>query len=158
MPLVPAEVLLKIDGITHNRDRRIRPNAISPGSTLLVKVPAETLVHDRCVPFLVGVAVQSGSRMERAEDVVAVWYLPELAPVESFRGGKKANILDIFGPWRPIDNLTISQLKVCRLPAPIVNLSNILECNFEWSNDMTLPYDVFFLTRCDVNMALTLPG
>ena len=148
IPPIPAENLLKIDGVTHIAGGLpIRSRVIHPGSLLLVRVPDDTQVHGFPIKFLVAVAVQTSSRMVRDQRSVVMWYVPDLAPVEHFRSGANEKILDIFGPWKSIDDLTVSQLRTCNLPQPMVDLPQILECNFDLSNEGTLPYDVFDALR-----------
>ena len=120
----------------------MRSNVIFPASLLLIRVPDGTQVHDTPVSSLVAVAVETNARMSRDQRTTVVWYLPDTAPVENFRGGKKKQILDIFGPWASIHDVTVTHLKECRLPQPVVAISQVLECNFELSEAETLPYDV----------------
>ena len=90
IPAIPAENLVQIDGITHTAGHRpIRSNVIHPGSMLVVRVPEDTQVRGTPVRFLVAVAVETSARMSRDGHVVVVWYVPDTAPVENFRGGKK---------------------------------------------------------------------
>ncbi len=90
IPPIPAESLLKIEGITHTpAGNAIRSNILYPGSTLVVRVPGDTLVHNQAVPFLVAVAVETACRVARAQQMAVVWYLPTLAPAETFRQGHK---------------------------------------------------------------------
>ena len=161
IPPIPAENLIRIDGITHTAPttaagtRRIRSNVIHPGSLLAVRVPEDTQVHNTPVRFLVAAAVETSSRMERDQYTVVVWYVPDVAPVENLRGGKKKQILDIFGPWTSIHGMTTPQLRKCRLPQPVVALSQILECNFDWSDAGTVPYDVFDSLRTQHRIDVT---
>ena len=88
IPPIPAENLMKIDGITHTAGGLpIRSNVIHPGSLLLVRVPEDTHVQGTPVKFLVAVAVETNARMARDQHTVVVWYVPDKAPVENFRGG-----------------------------------------------------------------------
>ncbi len=73
IPPIPAESLLKIEGITHTPGgNTIRSNIIYPGSTLVVRVPADTLVHNQAVPFLVAVAVETSCSLALAQQMVVV--------------------------------------------------------------------------------------
>ena len=156
IPSIPAENLVKIDGVTHTvGGRPIRSNVIYPGSLLLVRVPDDTQVHGTPVRFLVAVAMETNARMSRDQRTVVVWYVPDVAPVENFRGGGRKKILDIFGPWASIHNLTVPQLRKCCLPQPVVALSQILECNFDLSDAGTLPYDVFDALRTQHDIDVT---
>jgi hypothetical protein len=87
-------------------------------------------VHGFLLPFLIGVAIETPSTVERAHDMVVVWYVPGLASAETFRSGTKKKLLDIFGPWKSLHALTLAECRACSLPSPVVNLADILECNF----------------------------
>ena len=109
--------------------------------------PRDISVHGLLLPFLIGVAIETPSTVERAHDVAVVWYVPGLASAETFRSGTKKKLLDIFGPWTSLHTLTLAECRACNLPSPVVNLADILECNFALSSDGTLPYDVFDALR-----------
>ena len=156
IPPIPAENLVRIDGITHTANGRvIRSNVIVPGSFLLVRVSDDTIVHGTPLGFLVAVAVETNARLSRDHQTVVVWYVPGMTPVENFRQGKKRNILDIFGTWTHFHKLTSKELNKCNLPQPVVALSQILECDFELSEEGTLPYDVFDLLRTQHSIDVT---
>ena len=156
IPPIPAENLVRIDGITHTASGRpIRSNVIHPGSLLVVRVPEDTQVQGTPVRFLVAVAVETTARLSRNQHTVVVWYVPGTIPVENFRSGTKRKILDIFGPWRSIHTLTVPELKKCHLPQPVVELSQILECNFDLNDEGTLPYDVFDALRTQHDIDVT---
>ena len=121
----------------------------------MVRVPQDTHVQGTPVSFLVAVAVETSAHMSRDELCVVVWYLPGTAPVESFRAGKKKQILDIFGPWTTMQNRTMRQLGESNLPDPVVSLRQILECNFDLSEEGTLPYDVFDALRTQHDIDVT---
>ena len=93
IPPIPAENLVRIDGVTHHPPtaggRPIRSNVIHPGSLLLVRVPEDTEVQDTRVKFLVAVALETSARLARDQHTVVMWYVPDVAPVENFRAGKK---------------------------------------------------------------------
>ena len=69
--------------------------------------------------------------------------------------GAKKKVLDIFGPWTSIHAMTLPQLRRCNLPQPVVALSQILECNFDLSEEGTLPYDVFDALRTQHDIDVT---
>ena len=83
------------------------------------------------------------------------WYLPQLAKIENFRGGPKKHIIDLFGPWVPMDEMAAEALKQCRVPSPILNLQSVLEANFELTCDQSLPYDVLDDLRTRHSIDLT---
>ena len=87
--------------------------------------------------------------------MLVAWYLPQLAPVCDFRGGRKKQIIDVFGPWSPVDELATRDLKTCCLPDPIVRIQSVLEANFDLTEQQTLPYHVFDTLRNRHSIDLT---
>ena len=104
-------------------------------------------MHGLLLPFLIGVAIETPSTVARAHDVAVVWYTPGLTSAETFRSCTKKKVLDIFGPWTSLHTLALAECRERNLPSPVVNLADILECNFALSSDGTLPYDVFDALR-----------
>ena len=149
---IPAESLVRIEGITHTKGgKAIRSAIICPGSLLVVRVQG-TVVHKQHIPFLVATAVETSSRHWRHKHVAVVWHIPQLAKMETFRSGKKRQMLDVFGPWTPVD---IAPNRDCTLPTPLVLVEDILECNFEWTAEGTMPYDIFDCLRRDHEIDVT---
>ena len=145
---IPTENLLNIDGIKHTKNNMVRTAKIYPSSLLMVRAPPPGIsVHGVLLPFLIGVAIETPSTLERAHDVVVVWYVPGLASAETFRSGPKKKLLDIFGPWTSMRAFSVAEYQVRSMPSPVVHLADILECNFDLSSDETLPYDVFDALR-----------
>ena len=58
------------------------------------------------------------------------------------RGGKRKDVLDIFGTWVPMEDCSAGALRERSLPCPLVDSSDVLEFNFEWSSNNTLPYEL----------------
>ena len=114
--------------------------------------PEGTTAHGHEVPIIVGMVVDTSSKKGI---LVVAWYLPELARMENFRGGAKKQIVDVFGPWVPVDDMSIEAANKCQLPAPIIGLQSVLECNFELREDLTLPYDVLDALRTRHSIDLT---
>ena len=110
------------------------------------------MVHKQDIPFLVATAVETSCRHWRHEHVAVVWHIPQLARMETFRGGKKRQMLDMFGPWTPVG---IAPNRDCTLPTPLVLVEDILECNFEWTAEGTMPYDIFDCLRRDHEIDVT---
>ena len=74
--------------------------------------------------------------------------MPEMGRVENFRGGGGTHtIADLFGVWAPVEGMSVETLKRCRLPNAIVNVQAVLECNFDLTEEIALPYDLFDALR-----------
>ena len=61
----------------------------------------------------------------------------------------------MFGPWSPESELGTSDMRLMRLPDPIVHTHAILEANFDFTENGTLPYDVFDTLRTRHSIDLT---
>ena len=147
------DALVRIEGLTHNSARAaIRSTTLVPGSHILVAAADGTRAHGHALPIVVGQVVDTSCRNDT---VLVTWYVPQLAPEANFRGGKKKQILDVFGPWSPESELGTSDMRLMRLPDPIVHTHAILEANFDFTENGTLPYDVFDTLRTRHSIDLT---
>lgn len=73
--------------------------------------------------------------------------------------------MDVFGAWAPAEVFSVAALRDSSLPSPLVQTEAILEWNFEWGPDHTLPYEVLDSIRIQhgidmtgLNMSLTRRG
>ena len=153
MHIPEQDALVRIEGLTHDAARdTIRSKVLVAGSNIVVAAPEGTRAHGHALPIMVGQVVDTSCR--RGTLLVA-WYLPQLAPQANFRGGQKKQIIDVFGPWSPVDELAAGDLKTCRLPDPIVHIQSVLEANFDLTEQQTLPYHVFDTLRNRHSIDLT---
>ena len=156
VPRIPADSLVRVEHVTHKPGAgggALRSDLIVPGSLLLVSPPADSAVaHGHRLPIIVGMAVDTSCKKGT---ILVAWYVPELARAENYRGGAKKTILDVFGPWRSMHELTLEALRQCRLPEPFVNVGSVLEANFELGIEGTLPYDVLDSLRTHHQIDLT---
>ena len=151
VPNLPHDALVRIDGVTHTAGHAIRSKVLGPGSYIIMAAPQGTTAHGQDLPIIVGQVVDASSKKGM---MLVAWSLPQLARVENFRGGQKKQIVDVFGPWVPVDEITAQALTKCRIPDPIVNVQSVLEANFDLTEDQTLPYDVLdaMRTRHSIDM------
>ena len=153
VPPIPPDALVRIDNVTHTPQGRVaRSTTIALGSLIVMAAPEGTVAHDQPLSILVGMVVDTSCRKGT---LLVGWYVPELARVENFRSGVKKMVLDVFGPWRSTNELSVKDMKQCRLPDPLVHVASVLECNFTFGEDGTLPYDVFDCLRVRHKIDLT---
>lgn len=81
------------------------------------------------------------------------------------RSGRKKDVVDIFGSWAPVEDFSVAALRHASLPNPLVDTDALMEWNFEWGPDRTLPYEVLDAIRTQhgidvtgLNMSLTRRG
>lgn len=75
--------------------------------------------------------------------------------VRRARGGRKKEVLDIFGSWAPMEDFSVAAMRQASLPNPLVNADDILEWNFDWGPDRTIPYETFDALRVRHNIDVT---
>ena len=153
VPNLPHDALVRIDGVTHTAvGNVVRSNVLAPGSYIIMAAPHGTKAHGQELPIVVGQVVDTSSKKGV---LVVAWYLPQLARMENFRGGQKKQIVDVFGPWMPVDEIAVEALRKCCLPDAIVQVQSVLEANFNLTADLSLPYDVLDAMRARHSIDLT---
>ena len=153
LPNIPHDALVRIEGLTHDSARAaVRSNVLVVGSHIVVAAPDGAKDHGQALPIVVGQVVDTSCRKG---SLLVAWYLPQLARQENFRGGKKKQMIDVYGPWSPADEMASVDLKTCCLPDPIVHIHSVLEANFDLTEQQTLPYHVFDTLRNRHSIDLT---
>ena len=71
---------------------------------------------------------------------IVQWYQPGLSRQATGRTGRKKEVIDVFGPWSPVDQLPLN--KVLAMPSPLVNAADVLDWGFELEAPALIPFDV----------------
>ena len=154
VPRVPADTLVQIDRVTHRADGLpIQDGTITHGSLVLTRVRPECTVRGHQVPFLVGRALDE--LVAGAGKFLVAWFAPTVVPGLSFRRGKQADVLDVFGPWRSTDEMSVPHLRASQFPDPWISLGDVLLANVDFTDDGTLPYWVFDVLRLKHDIDVT---
>ena len=72
------------------------------------------------------------------------WWLPGRSASANAKAGRKAQVMDIFGPWHPADSLRLDDLEP--LPTPVVKTTDV----WEWGFDLTESHELKFETLDDI--------
>ena len=91
-----------------------------------------------------------------ADDYILVaWWVPGASATATLRPGKKAKVIDMFGPWKPYDELMME-------PAASVSVSNVkvprddvLLMNVELDADSQIPFTVLDALRAQYAIDVT---
>ena len=156
VPRVPAADLVHIARVTHHADGeplQEQRTTITHGSLVVTRVPPECNVRGHPVPFLVGRALDELDAGTRR--FLVAWFAPPVVKAVTFRKGKGADVLDIFGPWHATDLMSVPHLRVSDFPDPFVSLHDVLLANMEFTDDDTLPYWVFDALRLNHDIDVT---
>jgi hypothetical protein len=156
VPRIPAEDLVRVEGLTHDKNREpIRRDAgtIIHGSTVVVRATDDSTFRGFPMPFLVGQAIDE--LIQGDGKFLVAWFAPTIAAAETFKKGTKALTLDIFGEWTTTDTMTIADIRNSKFPDPYISHRQVLEANFHWKDDGTLPYWIFDSLRLKHNIDVT---
>ena len=93
--------------------------------------------------------------MQAANRCLVAWYLPPLAQRKLSGGKKGAQQIDIFGSWVPLIDTPVRDLRGAQLPDPEASLADVLDANFEMTENNELPYDTFDTLRLRHNLDVT---
>ena len=93
--------------------------------------------------------------MQAANRCLVAWYLPPLAQRKLSGGKKGAQQIDIFGSWAPLTDTPLRDLRGAQLPDPEASLADVLDANFEMTENNELPYDTFDTLRLRHNLDVT---
>ena len=77
------------------------------------------------------------------DSVLISWWLPDTTPIVDFKKGSKKQVLDLFGPWRPLVRLTLAELRGTQMPETLVSQGAVLEMNVDLTVESELPFQTF---------------
>ena len=155
---IKPDLLLKIKGLTHDaHGMALRSDLIVPGSNLIVGRPPDATwsIHGFAIEFLACEVMQSPSDMQASNRCLVAWYLPPLAQRKLSGGKKGAQQIDIFGSWARLTDAPARDLHGAQLPDPEASLADVLDANFEMTENNELPYDTFDSLRVRHNLDVT---
>lgn len=165
-PALPVNTLVKVTGSIEEQLQPQRPDTCGPETFILVK----NHKHNVKLPFLLAMMTEvcclDGPNANRpgfeprpcclhaclrwcepwpqvgANEGTAYvqWWLPGTTSSANSRGGRKAQVVDLFGPWGPADALSLEEMGA--LPDPVVKTTDVLE----WGFDLTVDHELTFET------------
>ena len=68
---------------------------------------------------------------------------------------KKANVIDMFGPWVQYDELKLETAACASVPSVKVQRADVLLMNVELDGDSKIPFQVFDVLRMEWNIDVT---
>ena len=88
-----------------------------------------------------------GSGADDQDYILVVWWVPGATPAASLRPGKKAKVIDLFGPWVQYDELNLETAASVTLPSVQMPRDDVLLMNIELDADSQIPFSVFDALR-----------
>ena len=98
------------------------------------------------VPFSLGMAVP-GSDADAWGYILVAWWVPGTSAAATAGTGKKAKVIDIFGPWEQYDALTLESAANAELPEVRVLRADVLLANVQLDEQSRIPFKVFNTLR-----------
>ena len=141
VPAMPADSLIHVSGVS----LAPRADILGPGS-LLICLPARPMIaYGQELPFCVAMHVVIGEDDALDDDSFLVqWLVPGSArQVVSGVGGRKKEVVDIFGPWQLNGSLAADEAHNYSLPPVLVHRDQVLMINIELDADERVPFHVF---------------
>ena len=89
-----------------------------------------------------------------ADTFLVQWWVPSRSRRANHRGGRSAQVADIFGKWRPLNDLTVSEGAEFTLPAVVIETRNVLAQNVELDEER-IPFAVFDKLRKEDGVDVT---
>ena len=110
LPETGVDALVEIPGVWQPT---VADNILGP-SSMVICSPTTSLsigATRYTVPFSLGAVITDadadGCDADASERIVVAWWVPGAAPSAALRPGKKAKVIDMFGPWVQYDKLML---------------------------------------------------
>ncbi len=113
---------------------------------LILKPKADTLYRGVKALFSMGMMVPDSALGHDQDSFIVDWWVPRLANAETFRRGAKKQVLDIFDPWEPYENLSQDEASKYALPLVVCSRADVLITNVQLDSGR-IPFTVFDALR-----------
>ena len=131
--------LIEVPGPTAPDDI-VRPGSMvicRPASKMVIcKPPGSEATYN--VPFSLGMVLPM-CEADAYDDILVAWWVPGT----SAAAGKKAKVIDIFGPWDQYDLLWMPFALYAELPDVMVLRADVLLANVQLDEQSRIPFKVF---------------
>ena len=140
-PETGVDALIQIPGVW---EPTVADDLLGPGSMVICRPTATMRIVDTTytVPFSLGAAVP-GSDADVSDYILVAWWVPGASAAATMRAGKKAKVIDIFGPWDQYDLLWMPFALYAELPDVMVLRADVLLANVQLDEQSRIPFKVF---------------
>ena len=98
---------------------------------LILKTTADVSYCGVKALFAMGMMVPDSAVGHDQDSFIVDWWVPRLASAETFRRGKMKQVVDIFGPWEPYENLSHDEASKYAMPMVVCYRADVLIANVE---------------------------
>lgn len=113
---------------------------------LIVQIAADVSYCGVKALFAMGMMVPDSAVGHDQASFIVDWWVPRPGLAETFRRGKKKQVVDIFGVWEPYETLSHQEASEYAMPVVICNRANVLIANVELLEGR-IPFHVFDCLR-----------
>ena len=139
VPPKPVATLIRIQNTPEPVHENNPPNILTQGSMIITSMEGATYKGSP-LPILMAMVMDLHSQADQI--MLVSWWLPTYALQADMKPGRKKQVLDIFGSWRPADSLTLADIVGTKLPEVLVSVSSILQYNFKLRDGDKIPYNI----------------
>ena len=146
IPDLPSEAVDSLVAISGIWQPPPPTNFVGPGAMLILKTTADVSYCGVKALFAMGMMVPDSAVGYDQGSFIVDWWVPRFANAETFRRGRNKQVVDIFGPWEPYENLSQDEASQYVMPLVICNQADVLIANVELEKGR-IPFPAFVSLR-----------
>ena len=140
IPPLPPDNLIHITGVSPAP----RPDILGPGSLVICLPDEPMIVHGQELPFCLAQHLVVDDSVTDDDSFLVQWGVPGLSrEAVGGVGGRRKEVVDIFGPWETFASLQVDRADKFCLPPILVRREQTLMINVELDGDDRIPFNVF---------------
>ena len=150
LPETGVDSLIEVPGVWQPT---VPDDMLGPGSMVICRPPLTMSIGGTTtrVPFSLGMAIP-GSDADDSDYILAAWWVPSASPAATLRPGKKAKVIDLFGPWVQYDEQNLETAAYVTVPCVKVQRADVLLVNVHLEDNSQIPFQVFDVLRTEWNI------
>lgn len=152
---LPQDVLVQVEG---KWEPKWPTSCVAPGMFVFTRAPSGANVRGTPFLFFMG-RLLPDTRPREADRILVQWWLPPFDTQVAFKKGPKRTMVDIFGVWRPVDDIVLAQVREFAhfvLPATILSLSEeVIHSTLALEPDNSISYNDLDILRKDHGIDMT---
>ena len=91
----------------------------------------DAITSSRCCIAILYDLLHYASAADHTDACIVEWWVPPIGKKADFQKGRKKDIVDIFGQWRPFSELIVKEAGEVDMPPVVVPVADVLEYNFD---------------------------
>ena len=140
LPPIPADNLIHVTGVSP----ATRATMLGPGSLVICMPTEPMIVCGQELPFCLGQYLAIDDLGADDDTLTVQWLVPGVSrEALGGVGGRRKEVVDIFGPWEKHSALDVERAREVSLPKILIHRDQALLINVELDADKRLPFSAF---------------